>query len=101
MVCKLQKLSDEKARIGTLPLDLSGEAFTVWSSMEEADQEDESKVKGRLAESFSMLPGEACSLFVKRRKQVDESIDACLADLRRLLGVTMGIRKMVEEKIRC
>ena len=88
VVCKLQKLLDEKARMGTLPLYLSGEAFTVWSSMEEADQEDESKVKGRLGESFSMLPGEACSLFVKRRKRVDESVDEYLADLRRLLGVS-------------
>ena len=87
VVCKLQKLSDEKARMGTLPLYLSGEAFTVWSSMEEADHEDDSKVKGRLAESFSMLPGEAYS-FVKRRKRVDESVDAYLADLRRLLGIS-------------
>ena len=52
------------------------------------DQEDESKVKGRLAESFSMLPGEAYSLFVKRRKRVDESVGAYLADLRRLLGIS-------------
>ena len=88
--CGMQaaKLSDEKARMGTLPLYLSSEAFTVWSSMEEADQEDESKVKGRLAESFSMLPSKAYSLFVKRRNRVDESVDAYLADLRRLLGIS-------------
>ena len=74
--------------MGILPLYLSGEAFTVWSSIEEADQEDESKAKGRLAESFSMLPGEAYSLFVKRRKRVDESVDAYLADPRRLLDIS-------------
>ena len=45
-------------------------------------------MKGRLAESFSMLPGEAYSSFVKRRKRVDESVDAYLADLQRLLSIS-------------
>lgn len=88
VVCNLQKHADGKARMGVLPLYLTGEAFTVWSTMEKADQEDEDKVQSRLAESFSMLPGEAYSSFVRRKKRVDESVDAYLADLRRLMRIS-------------
>ena len=67
------------------PLYLSGDAFSVWSELSEVDQENEAKVKACLQQYFSMLIGEANAKFGRRRKRVDESIEAYLADLRRLL----------------
>ena len=88
VVCKIQKLATGKDRMGYLPLYLSGEAFTVWSGMSDSDKDDETKVKERLEMSFSMLPGEAFALFVRRKKRVDESVDSYLADLRRLMRIS-------------
>ena len=85
VVAKIQKWTTAKDRMAHLPLYLSGDAFSVWSELSEVDQEDEAKVKACLQKSFSMLPGEAYAKFGRRRKRVDESIEAYLADLRRLL----------------
>ena len=68
-----------------LPLYLSGDAFSVWSEMCASDQGDEEKVKECLQKSFYMLPGEAYSQFGRHKKHADETADAYLSDLRRLL----------------
>ena len=70
-----------------LPLYLSGDAFSVWSEMSESDQMNEETVKERLQKSFSMLPGEAYAQFGRRHKRMDETVDAYLSDLRRLLRI--------------
>ena len=85
VVAKILKWTTGKDRMAHLPLYLSGDAFSVWSELSEVDQEDEAKVKACLQKSFSMLPGEAYAKFGRRRKQADESIEAYLADLQRLL----------------
>ena len=85
VVAKIQKWMTAKDRMVHLPLYLSGDAFSVWSELSEVDQEDEAKVKTCLQKSFSMLPGKAYAKFGRRSKRVDESIEAYLVDLRRLL----------------
>ena len=84
VVAGIQKLESSAARMAVLPLYLSGDAFTVWCEMASGDQKDEAKVKQRLVESFSVTPADAYHQFVKRRKRADETVDAYLADLRRL-----------------
>ena len=68
-----------------MPLYLTGDAFFVWSQMDTGDQEDEDKVKAVLESAFSRRPGEEYGQFVRRRKRGDESVDAYLSDLRRLM----------------
>ena len=48
---------------------------------------NEETVKERLQKSFSMLPGEAYAQFGRRHKRMDETVDAYLSDLRRLLRI--------------
>ena len=50
VVAKIQMLATGEDRMQYLPLYLSGDAFTVWSSMSEADKKDEDKVVARLRE---------------------------------------------------
>ena len=97
VVGKIQKWTTGKERMAHLPLYLSGDAFTVWSQMEDADQEDEDKVKERLTESFVFSAGEAYSQFVRRRKREDETVDAYASDLRRLLK-TSGHKEAADGK---
>lgn len=68
-----------------LPLYLTGDAFLVWEQLSDVDREDEDQVKKRLQESFTLSSGEAYIQFTRRRKKVDETVDAYLSDLRRLL----------------
>ena len=88
MVGKIQKWNDGKTRMANIPLYLTGDPFSVWSEMTTSDHDDEEKVKERLQESFSMLSGEAYSQFVRRRKRGDETVDAYLSDLRRMMRVS-------------
>ena len=97
VVGKIQKWTTGKERMAHLPLYLSGDTFTVWSQMEDADQEDEDKVKERLTESFVFSAGEAYSQFVRRRKREDETVDAYASDLRRLLK-TSGHKEAADGK---
>ena len=69
VVGKIQKWSTGKDRMAHLPLYLSGDAFTVWSQMDDAGKEDEDKVKERLSESFVFSAGEAYAQFVHRKKR--------------------------------
>ena len=87
VVARIQKWEDAEARMNHLPLYLSGDAFSVWSEMSESDQMNEETVKERLQKSFSMLPGEAYAQFGRRHKRMDETVDAYLSDLRRLLRI--------------
>ena len=87
IVARIQKWEDAEARMNHLPLYLSGDAFSVWSEMSESDQMNEETVKERLQKSFSMLPGEAYAQFGRRHKRMDETVDAYLSDLRRLLRI--------------
>ena len=80
-----------------LQLYLSGDAFTVWSSISEADKKDEDKVVARLRESFQASAGEAYTQFVKRKKRGDETVDAYLADLRMLM-TTSGHKEAADGK---
>ena len=97
VVAKIQKLTTGEDRMHYLPLYLSGDAFTVWSSMSEADKKDEDKVVARLRESFQASAGEAYTQFVKRKKRGDETVDAYLADLRRLMA-TSGHKEAADGK---
>ena len=85
VIGKIKMWADGKARMEHMPLYLTGDAFSVWSQMDTGDQEDEDKVKAALESAFSMRPGEAYGQFVRRRKRGDESVDAYLSDLRRLM----------------
>ena len=88
VVGKIQKWSDGAARMAHLPLYLTADAFSVWSEMSDADKADKDMVHAQLQKSFSMLPGEAYSQYVRRRKRDDESVETYLADLRRLMRIS-------------
>ena len=80
MVGKIQKWNDGKTRMAHIPLYLTGDTFLVWSEMPTSDHDDEENLKERLQESFTMLPGEAYSQLVRRRKRGDETVDVHLSD---------------------
>ena len=88
IVCKIQKWSTEQKRMEHLPLFLEGEAFTVWSEIDESVQDCEDEVKRRFSEAFCMSPAQAYRKFVGRVLRVDESVDTFLADLRKLLRLS-------------
>ena len=97
VIGKIKKWADRNARMEHMPLYLTGDAFSVWSQMDTGDQEDEDKVKAVLESAFSMRPGEAYGQFVRRRKRGDESVDAYLSDLRRLMRRS-GHKEATDEK---
>ena len=68
-----------------LPLFLEGDAFLVFSTMPTADKKKKDKVKDVMVKSFSAVLSEAYAQFTSRKLKLDESPDAFVADLRRLL----------------
>ena len=68
-----------------LPLFLDGDAFLVYSKLSDTDKKDKKKVKTTMEKSLGVDKSAAYSQFMSRRLKADESIDAWVADLRRLL----------------
>ena len=75
----------EDKYMARLPLFLEGDAFLVFSTMPTADKKKKDKVKDVMVKSFSAVLSEAYAQFTSRKLKLDESPDAFVADLRRLL----------------
>ena len=75
----------EAKYMARLPLFIEGDAFLVFSRMDPADKKKEDKVKDVMVKSFSAVSSEAYTQFTSRKLKPDESPDAFVADLRRLL----------------
>ena len=72
-------------RMQRLPLFLDGDALLVFSKMDTNDKKDQGKVSKLLKKSFTVSGGEAYKLFTSRKLLVDESPEAYVSDLQRLL----------------
>ena len=70
------------------PLFIEGEAFHLYSQLSDSDKKKEDAVQKSFATAFSMTPAKAYSCFKDRCLRVDESPDAYVADLKRLLGLS-------------
>lgn len=96
LVLTLQGTSDF---VSVLPLFLSGEAFSVYDSLEEKNKKDYKIVKSSLTKAFSLDCFSAYEAFVSRRFVHGEAVDVYLSDLRRL-GRT-SCDKLSDEWLRC
>ena len=88
VLSNVQGWDNEEKRMKNLPLFLDKDAFLVFSKMPTADQVKENKVKEKMVSSFSMTPAQGYQSFVRRRMKADESPDAYVADLERLLAIS-------------
>ena len=75
-------------KMDRLPLFLEGEAFLVCSKMSELDKRDADRVTFVMRKSFSVTASEAYRMFTHRKLLMDESPDAYVADLQRLLELS-------------
>ena len=66
------------------PIFLDGDAFLIYNGMMSADRKMESDVVARITKSFSMTESFAYQAFIARRLKCDESVDAFVANLKRL-----------------
>ena len=87
VLAKIQKWSDDAAMLLHLPLFLEGDAFLVFSKMADDDRKTMKEVEAKFREAFSCTPA-AAYRFVGRRLKPDESVDAYVADLQRLLALS-------------
>ena len=88
VLAKIQKWSDDAAMLLHLPLFLEGDAFLVFSKMADDDRKTMKEVEAKFREAFSCTPAAAYRQFVGRRLKPDESVDAYVADLQRLLALS-------------
>eukprot|EP00117_Sycon_ciliatum_P045998 scpid93880/ scgid32998/ len=80
--------TDEAAMMKRVPLFLEGDAFLVFSKMESTDKKSKDKVAATMLKSFGASKSVAYRSFTSRRLREDESVDAFVADLRRLLTMS-------------
>ena len=88
VLAKIQKWSDDAAMLLHLPLFLEGDAFLVFSKMADDDRKTMKEVEAKFREAFSCTPAAAYRQFVGRRLKPDESVDAYVADVQRLLALS-------------
>ena len=88
VLAKIQKWSDDAAMLLHLPLFLEGDAFLVFSKMADDDRKTMKEVEAKFREAFSCTPAAAYRQFVGRQLKPDESVDAYVADLQRLLTLS-------------
>ncbi|XP_065182544.1 uncharacterized protein LOC135813373 [Sycon ciliatum] len=79
---------DDAKKTKYIPLFLDGDAFLVFSRMADADKKKVDEVKAKLSSAFAVTPSQAYGKFVNRKLKVDESVDAYVADLQRLLALS-------------
>ena len=88
VLCTLQKQDTDIKKMSVLPLFLYGDAFQVFTQMSADDQKKPDEVQKRLQGAFSMTRAQAYRLFSDRVLREDESADAYVADLKRLLALS-------------
>ena len=77
----------DKKKMKRLLLFFEGDAVIVFSKMEASDKADKAKVASLIHKSFNVTPSEAYRQFKSRKLLVDETLEAYLADLRRMLAL--------------
>eukprot|EP00117_Sycon_ciliatum_P011312 scpid18689/ scgid1770/ Gag-Pol polyprotein; Matrix protein p10; p20; Capsid protein p25; Nucleocapsid protein p14; Protease p15; Reverse transcriptase/ribonuclease H p90; Integrase p46 len=76
----------EEKLMKRLPLFLESDALLVYSKMPTDDKKDKAKVVDVMKKTFGVSPGDAYRQFSSRRYRLDETPEAYVADLRRLLS---------------
>ena len=82
MVASLQKIDD---LANFLPLFLTGGAFSVYKGLSEETRKDFSKVKSALIDVFNHDKFTVYESLINRTLLISESVDAYLADLKRMM----------------
>lgn len=95
LVAKIKKIKNIACLI---PLYLEGDAFCVFDQLTDAEKEDADAIKKALRDAFGKNTFSAYDSFRQRSWTPDETVDAFLADLRRLARLA-GIHS--DELIRC
>jgi RNase H-fold protein (predicted Holliday junction resolvase) len=95
LVAKIKKIKNIACLI---PLYLEGDAFAVFDQLTDADKEDSEAIKKALRDAFGQNKFSAYDSFRLRSWTPVETVDAFLADLRRLARLA-GIHS--DELIRC
>ena len=70
------------------PLVLDGDAFLVYQGLAAADRKTQDEVTKLMKTAFNMTETKAYQAFVTRRLKSDESVDAFVADLKRLSALS-------------
>ena len=81
----ISKWDTDAKKMQHLPLCLDGDAFLVFCKLPEDEKKVSDTVKKRLSSAFAVTSSQAYGMFVSRRLKADESVDAYVADLQRLL----------------
>ena len=82
-----------------LPLFLSGQAFSVFDTLDQKDKKNYKIVRSSLTRAFSLDRFSAYEAFVSRRFQHGEAIDVYLSDLRRFGRLVFD--DLSEEWLKC
>ena len=85
VLAEISKWDTDAKKMAHFPLFLEGDAFLVFNKFSADDKKDSNVVKAKMTAAFAATPSEAYRRFVSRRLKVDESVDAFVADLQRLL----------------
>ena len=88
LVAKLRKIESEIVTI--IPLRLAGDAYDVYAQIPDEDKKSVEKVKESLTKAFSIDSFSAYDKFVNRKLKPNESVDAFLADLKRISSIFGG-----------
>ena len=79
---------DTDTTMKRLPLFLEGDAFLVYSNLSNTDKQDSGAVQAAMNKSFGMAKSAAYEQFTSRSLRPDESVEAYVADLSRLLTLS-------------
>ena len=88
LICELRGISDIAP---VIPLRLGGDAFEVYAQLPTDDKKNVAKVKEALTKAFSIDCYSAYERFSSRRLKPGETVDAFLADLKRLGSICGGV----------
>ena len=86
VMAEIQRWDDEPKRMKNFPLFLDGDAFLLYQGLAAADRKKQDEVTKLMKTSFNMT--ETNQAFVTRRLKSDESVDAFVADLKRLSALS-------------
>ena len=88
VLAEIQGWDSEDKRMKHFPLFLADDAFLVFQGMTASDRKKEDEVCKLMSSSFSMTTTAAYEAFVVRKLKCDESTDAFVADLKRLVELS-------------
>ena len=97
VLAKVNKWNDDETKMTHLPLMLDRGAYLVFDALSDTDKKDAGAVKSALTAAFAPSAAESYRAFTSRSLRGGESVDAYVADLKRMLTAS-GHKLAVDDK---